>query len=257
MRRPARHLALCLLHALVSGAAHAQDPVAAMRDLIARGYWNSAAQLNGPNLVDARPDDPEAHLLLATALFLTGDVAGAAARLEVATSLVEGGVPAAHVHLGGLIRAAQGDRAGAVRQLQIAFLRQPSYAYAMDWGRIAWQAGLDEDALTAFEAAARTPEGQREAWPDLARGRVLASSERWEEAIAAFRRALDVFEANDPGLARPPGPAYVEAWFRLGEAYEALGDLAQAEAAYKAARAVDPNHAPSVQAVDRLTRRLD
>ena len=257
MRAPAPVLALGLLLALAGGVARAQDPVAAMRDLIARGYWNSAAQLNGPNLVDARPEDPEAHLLLATALFLTGDVTGAAARLEVATSLVQGGVPAAHVHLGGLLRAAQGDGVGAVRQLQIAFLRQPSYAYAMDWGRIAWQTGLDEDALTAFAAAAETPEGQLEPWPELARGRVLASLERWDEAVAAFRRALDVFEANDPGLARPPGPAYVEAWYRLGESYEALGDFAQAEAAYKAARAVDPNHAPSVQAVDRLTRRLD
>jgi tetratricopeptide (TPR) repeat protein len=246
----------CLL-ALGAAVAQAQDPTAAMRDLIARGYWNSAAQLNGPNLVEARPDDPDAHLLLATALFLTGDVAGAAARLETATSLVQGGVPAAHVHLGGLIRAAQGDGAGAVRQLQIAFLRQPTYTYGMDWGRVAWQSGLTEDALTAFAAAAATPEGRVEAWPHLARGRVLASLARWEEAIAAFRRALDVFEANDPGLARPPSPAYVEAWYRLGEVYEAIGDLAQAEAAYKAARAVDPNHAPSVQAVDRLTRRLD
>lgn len=257
MRAPASVFTLALLLALASGVAHAQDPVAAMRDLIARGYWNSAAQLNGPNLVDARPDDPEAQLLLATALYLTGDFAGGAARLEIATSLVRGGVPAAYVHLGGLIRAAQGDGAGAVRQLQIAFLRQPSYVYGMDWGRVAWQTGLDDDALTAFAAAAETPEGRVEAWPHLARGRVLASLERWDEAVDAFRRALDVFEANDPGLARPPSPAYVEAWFRLGEAYEALGDLAQAEAAYKAARAVDPNHAPSVQAVDRLTRRLD
>lgn len=257
MRAPVRIVTLALLLAFAGGSALAQDPVAAMRDLIARGYWNSAAQLNGPNLVDARPDDPEAHLLLATALFLTGAIEGAAARLEVATSLVQGGVPAAHVHLGGLIRAAQGDPAGAARQLQNAYLRQPNYAYAMDWARVAWQSGLHEDALTAFAAAAETPEGRVEAWPDLGRGRVLASLGRWDEAIGAFRRALDVFEANDPGLARPPGPAYVDAWYRLGEAYEALGDLAQAEAAYKAARAVDPNHAPSVQAVDRLTRRLD
>jgi tetratricopeptide (TPR) repeat protein len=242
---------------LATSVALAQDPLAAMRDLIARGYWNSAAQLNGPNLVEARPDDPEAHLLFATALYLTGDLAAATAELDVATSLVAGGVPASHVHLAGLLRAAGGDPAGAARQLQNAFLRQPTYAYAMDWGRIAWQAGLEADALTAFAAAAETPQGRREAWPDLARGRVLASLGRWSEAVEAFRRALDVFEANDPGLARPPSPAYVESWYRLGEAYEAIGDPQQAEAAYRAARAVDPNHAPSVQAVDRLTRRLD
>lgn len=253
---PTLRILACLL-VLAAASAQAQDPLAAMRDLIERGFWNSAAQLNGPNLVQARPDDPEAHLLYATALFLTGDVAGAAARLEVATSLVTGGVPASHVHLGGLIRAAEGDPAGAARQLENAYLRSPTYDYAMDWGRIAWQAGLDGDALTAFEAAARTPEGQALAWPDLARGRVLGSLGRWTDAAAAFRRAIDVFEAHDPGGPRPPGPEYAEAWYRLGEAYEALGDLQQAEAAYRAARAADPNHAPAVQAVDRLTRRLD
>lgn len=242
---------------LLVGEAHAQDPLAAMRDLLERGYWNSAAQLNGPNLVQARPDDPEAHLLFATALFLTGDVEGARARLEAATSLVPGGVPASHVHLAALIRAADGDAAGAARQLQNAYLRQPTYAYAMDWGRIAWQAGHEDDALAAFEAAATTEAGQRESWPHVARGRVLGSLERWSEAIEAFQTALDVFEANDTGATGPPGPVYVEAWYRLGAAYEALGDLPQAEAAYRGARAVDPNHAPSVQAVDRLTRRLD
>jgi tetratricopeptide (TPR) repeat protein len=242
---------------LLLGMAQAQDPIAAMRDLLDRGYWNSAAQLNGPNLVQDRPDDPEAHLLFATALYLTGDVAAAKARLEVATALVAGGVPASHVHLAALIRAAEGDPTGAARQLQNAYLRQPSYAYAMDWGRIAWQAGLAEDALAAFEAASTTTDGRRESWPHVARGRVLGSLGRWQEAVAAFQSALDVFEANDPGGARPPGPVYVEAWYRLGVAYEALGDARQAEAAYKAARAVDPNHAPSVQAVDRLTRRLD
>lgn len=251
----ARPLALALALLLAAGVAHGQDALRAMRDLIERGYWHSAAQLNGPNLVALRPDDAEAHLLYATALYLTGDAAAAAERLTQATALVTGGVPASHVHLAALIRAEQGDPVGATRQLQNAFLRQPSYAYAMDWGRVAWQAGLTDDAVSAFEAAAATPEGAREAWPHLARGRILAGRGDWEPAIAAYRQALDVYEANDPGGPRPPGPVYVESWYRLGEAYEAVGRLRDAEAAYRAARSVDPNHGPSVQAVDRLARR--
>ncbi len=247
-------LALCLA---LAATAVAQGEQQAMRDLIQRGYWHSAAQLNGPNLVARYPDDHEAHFLYATALYLTGDVAGAAERLAVATSLVAGGVPAEHVHLAALIRADQGDPAGAVRQLQNAFLRHPTYGYAMDWGRVAWQAGLTSEALAAFEAAVATPEGAREAWPQLSRGRVLAALGRWNEAVAAYRDALDVYEAYDPGGPRLPGPVYVEAWFRLGEAHEALGELREAEAAYRAARSVDPNHAPAVQAVDRLARRGD
>jgi tetratricopeptide (TPR) repeat protein len=249
-------LVLGLLLAFVTTAV-AQDALQPMRDLIQRGYWHSAAQLHGPNLITEFPDQSEAHLLYATALYLTGDVAGAAARLAVATGMIRGGVPASHVHLAALIRADQGDPAGAARQLQNAFLRDPTYAYAMDWGRVAWQAGFADEALAAFRAAASTPEGSREAWPHLARGRVLAAQRRWTEALDAYRTALDVYESFDAGGPRLPGPAYVEAWFRLGETYEALGQLRDAEAAYRAARSVDPNHAPSVQAVDRMTRRGD
>lgn len=257
-RRPTRRLlcAALALALLTPALAQADDEGArALRDLIDRGYWHSAAQLSGPALVAQRPDDPEAHLLYATALFLTGDLAEAAERLAIATALTSGGLPVAHAHLAALIRAEQGDVAGAARALQNVFLRQPTYAFAMDWGRIAWQAGLLDDAANAFEAAAGTDQGAREAWPHLSLGRVHAARGRWEAAVAAYLRALDVFEANDPGGAGPPSPVYVEAWYRLGEAYEALDRLREAEAAYRAARSVDPNHGPSVQAVDRFTRR--
>jgi tetratricopeptide (TPR) repeat protein len=253
-RRPMLPLLVVVLLSSL-GSASAGEDLQAMRDLIQRGYWHSAAQLNGPNLVAQHPEESEAHLLYATALYLTGDVAGAAERLAVATALIRGTLPASHVHLAALIRSDQGDPAGAARQLQNAYLRHPTYAYAMDWGRVAWQAGLADEAVAAFEAAAATPEGAREAWPHLARGRVMAAMGRWSDALAAYRRALDVYEAHDPGGPRLPGPVYVEAWFRLGEAHEALGQLRDAEAAYRAARSVDPNHAPSVQAVDRMTRR--
>lgn len=246
-------IALALLTLPVPAAA--QEAVQAMRDLIDRGYWHSAAQISGPALVAQRPDDPEAHLLYATALFLAGDVAEAAQRLAIATDLTSGGLPVAHAHLAALIRAEQGDVAGAARALQNVFLRQPTYTYAMDWGRLAWQARLLDDAVSAFEAAARTREGSGEAWPHLSLGRIHAARGQWDAAVAAYLVALDVFEAHDPGGTGPPSPVYVESWYRLGEAYEALGRLREAEAAYRAARSVDPNHGPSVQAVDRFARR--
>jgi tetratricopeptide (TPR) repeat protein len=256
----ARALLLALLLALAgaaSSAAARDAALAQMRDLLARGYYNSAAQLNGPNLVQEYPDDAEAHLLYAQALYLVGDLAGAAARLARATEHAGNGVPPEHVHLGGLIRAAQGDAAGAVRPLQNAFLRTRSYEYAMDWARVAWQAGMYQEALEAYGAAAGTARGRTEPWPALGRGRLLAALDRTTEAIAAFELAIEVFEANDPGGPRLPSPAYVEAWFRLGAAYERLGDLVSAEVSYKAARSVDPNFGPAVQALDRLSRRVD
>ena len=260
MRRtaPLRGPILLLAGLLLFGSVHARDDaVRQMRDLLTRGYYNSAAQLNGPNLVQRFPDDPEAHLLYALALYYVGDTAGAQARLDEATTLTRGSVPAEHVHLDGLLRASRGDALGAVRALQNAFLRDPRYGYAMDWARVAWQAGMYGDALDGFAAAAQTEQGQREPWPHVGRGRILLALERTEEAIRAFETAIEVFEAFDTGVARVPSPAYVEAWFRLGEAYEAIGRLADAEVSYKAARSADPNYGPAVQALDRLSRRLD
>jgi tetratricopeptide (TPR) repeat protein len=241
---------------LAAPAAAREGALAQMRDLLARGYYNSAAQLNGPNLVQNFPDDPDAHLLYATALFLVGDLAAASERLAMATDRAGGGVPPSHVHLGGLIKAAQGDPLGAVRPLQNAFLRSRSYEFAMDWARVAWQAGLFEEALVALSEAATTERGRRQPWPHLSRGRLLAALGRTSEAIIAFETAIDVFEANDPG-GLLPSPAYVEAWYRLGEAYESLGETTRAEVSYKAARGADPNYGPAILALERLARRVD
>ncbi len=255
LRRPILLLATLLL--LIGPVTARDDAMASMSDLLARGYYSSAAQLNGPNLVQRFPDDPEAHFLYARALYYAGDIAGAQASLDQATALTSGSVPARHVHLGGLLRFARGDAADAVRALQNAFRREPEYVYAMDWARVAWQAGLYDAALAGFGAAADTAQGRREPWPHVGRGRILLAIGRVEEAIGAFETAIEVFELHDTGDARLPSPAYVEAWYRLGEAYESLGRLIEAEVSYKAARSSDPNFGPAVQAIDRLTRRVD
>ncbi len=255
-----RFLGLCLtaLLALPSSVALAQ-PVNAqleqMRALLAQGYYNSAARLNGPELVARYPENGEAHYLYARALYLTGDMEGAAQHLERSIELVGDSDPGV-ANLQGLLRAAQGDAAGALRALQNAFLRSRDYQYAMDWGRVAWQAAMYEEAIAAFDAAARTDRGQRELWPWIDKGRLLVLLGRPQEAIQAFTTAIDVFEATDPGEARPT-PAYVEAYYRLGDVYERLGDLSRAEINYRAARTADPNYAPAVQALDRLSRSFE
>src|SRR6056297_512503 len=222
-------LALAAL-ALAGQAAGQPDPASAMRDLLARGYYNAAAQLEGPNLVQQRPDDPEAHYLYARA---------------------------AYVHLNGLLRAAEGDTEGALRSLENAFLRSRDYQHGMDFGMIAWRDGRLETALAAYAAAAETTRGQREPWPHLNRGRILARIGRTDAAVEAFETAIEVFEQADPGGVRPPSAAYVEAFYRLGRLREAAGELARAEQDYKAARSIDPNYTPAIQALDALTRRLE
>lgn len=237
--------------------ASAQAAFDQMRGLLDRGYYNSAAQLNGPDLVARYPEDPEAHYLYARALYLTGNLTAASAQLDRAVQLAGATVRPSYVHLGGLLKAAAGDPQGALRSLQNAFLRTQSYEDAMDWGRVAWQAGAYPEALQAFEAAAGTDEGKGQMWPHLDRGRLFMFLGRYQDAVAELNAAIDVFEANDPGGARPGSPAYVEAFYRLGEAYEQLGDLDQAETNYRSARTADPNYAPAIAALDRLSRSFE
>jgi tetratricopeptide (TPR) repeat protein len=256
----ALRLALACLLLVGAGLAAAQAQPSAselrqMQDLLDQGYYNSAARLNGPDLVSRFPDSGEAHYLYARALYLTTEWSRAATHLQRALDLVGDSDPRL-VNLQGLIRAAEGDAAGALRALQNAFLRSRDYGFAMDWGRVAWQAGQYVEAIQAFDAAAQTEHGARELWPHIDKGRLLMLLGRHAEAIQAFSHALDVFEATDPGGSRPT-PAYVEAYFRLGEAYESQGDLARAEVNYRAARTADPNYTPAVQALDRLSRSFD
>lgn len=227
-----------------------------MEALLAQGYYNSAARLNGPELVARYPESARAHFLYARALYLTGDMERADAALQRVIAL-DGDSDPAVVNLQGLLRAAAGDPAGALRALQNAFLRSRDYRFAMDWGRVAWQAGRFEEAVTAFDAAAGTSAGRKELWPLVDKGRLLTYAGRLDEAIAAFNAAIDVFEATDPGEARPGSPAYVEAYYRLGEVYERLGQVERAEVNYRAARTADPNYAPAVQALDRLSRSFE
>ena len=44
------------LLAVLLGLAGAQAELDAMNDLLGRGYYNSAAQINGPDLIDRYPD---------------------------------------------------------------------------------------------------------------------------------------------------------------------------------------------------------
>ncbi|MDZ7708103.1 MAG: tetratricopeptide repeat protein [Trueperaceae bacterium] len=254
---PARAALVAIVAAALLGLSSGQgDPASAMRDLLARGYYNAAAQLEGPNLVQQRPDDPEAHYLYARAAWLTDDLTTARRELDAALALV-GSPPAPYVHLNGLLRAAEGDAEGALRSLENAFLRSRDYQHGMDYGLIAWREGRLETALSAYAAAAETTRGQREPWPHLNRGRILARVGRSDEAVEAFEMAIEVFERSDPGGVVPPSAAYVEAFYRLGRLREAAGDLARAEQDYKAARSIDPNYTPAIQALDALTRRLE
>lgn len=253
---------LLLLLLLAINPVFGQTPLEQMRDLLERGYYNSAARVTGPALVESEPGNAEAHFLYSRALYLTGDLDAARAALDRALELRGSSADPAYNHLNGLLRAAAGDLEGGARLLRNAFVRSREYEHAMDWGRVAWRAYRLEEALEAYRAASDTEEGGRLPWPHLNRGRLLTFLGRTEEAIAAYRTAIQVFEEHDTGEARP-SPAYVESYFRLGEIYERLAAesdsnryLQLAADHYRAALTGDPNYAPAIEALDGLTRRL-
>ncbi len=243
-----------ILVVLLLPLALAQSAFNQMQDLLDRGYYNSAAQLNGPELVKTYPDQSNAHYLYGEALYLTGNVAAAQTQLDLATKLTKGEPDPRYLHLGGLLKAAEGDPAAAITPLKTAFQSTHDYTYAMDWGRAAWQAGSFDVALQAFQAATGTDAGKASMWPLLDQGRILIYLGRYQDAIQKLNDAIDVFEATDPGGARPGSPAYVEAFYRLGQVYEKLGNVSQAETNYRSARTADPNYAPAIDALDRLSR---
>lgn len=230
----------------------AQSPLEAMQREIDEGRYALAAQVSGPSLVRDFPDNPEAHYLYAYALYLTGSLDAARAELEVALSLASNPDPK-YDFLGGLVLAAQGDTRGAKALLKGTFARSQDYEVALAWGRVAWQDRDYEEALEGYTAAANTEQGQREVWPHLNRGRMLKALGRLDEAVSAFQRAIEVFQANDPG-STVPDPGYVEAFFRLGEVYELKEDTRQAISFYEAALGADPNYSPARAAIDRLKR---
>ena len=259
LAKPLWRLSLCVTASWLVAGAYAQDALGDMRALLGSGSYYYAAQVAGPALVTENPEAPEAHFLYSRALYLTGDAAAAGVQLGAARRLAGGDTPD-YLWLDGLLQAATGNLEEAEKLLQRAFVEaqtagqtgDTAYDMAMDWGRVAWQRDDIGGALRAFEAAATTERGQREPWPNLNRGRLLIYSGDYKAAIAALEAAITVFEQNDTAAEGLPSPAYVEAYYRLGQVYELEGDRSTAAQHYEFARVVDPNYAPALEALARL-----
>ena len=232
----------------------ATSPLEEVRTLLQEGLYALAAQVEGPQLIEAMPESAEAHYLYAKALYLTGDLATAQTQLEEVRA--QGEPKAEYAQLEALIAAARGDLVGAQSLLEATLEQSPSYEIAMDLGRVAWQAGDFEGARRAYERAATMPEGEREPWPHLHRAKLLALEGKYEESIKVWNNALNVLDRLSLADAEAgnalPSPAYVEAFYGLGEAYEALGETEQAASNYSAALAADPSFEAANEALERL-----
>lgn len=249
---------------LAAGAVQAQNSFHQLEDLLERGLYNSAALVAGPALVEANPDNRRAFELYARALLLSGDSDSARDALEAMFRLgPDEPVSPSELQLTALILAEEGEMSLALPLVKAAATQTGSYSYAMDWGRIAWQAMDVEEAELAYRTAAETPRGQQEPWPWLDLGRLLMFQGRLGDAEAALEQAIATYEAFDTG-ASLPSPAYVEAFYRLGELEElrfastdANESLARAASNYRSALVGDPNYSPARRALERLEADSD
>lgn len=224
--------------------------VVALRELLAGGYYALAAQVEGPQAVKAQPQNAEAHLLYARALYFVGNLGAAEAQLARAEPLpATPALKRSLTHLDALVRAAEGDTGRATRLLAQVFKAAPNYDVAMDWGQVAWQGGDLETALRAYREAAGTPKGKTEPWPSLNYARVLLQRGQFRAAIAPLGTTLTILE-QDPNPR--PSPAYAEAFYRLGQAHEAMNETQEAISNYQAAFSADPSYTPAEDALRRL-----
>lgn len=249
---------LLLCCTLLAGSAAAQS-LQQLRDQLDRGLYSSAARVTGPALLEQFPADQQVRYLYSLALYLTGNSEEASRQFELLPATTSEVPEADYLHLSGLLRAARGDPAGALPDLTRAYSLSRTYRHAMDWARTAWQAQDYETALQAYLLAAGTERGSREPWPFLDQGRLLITLGRYEEAVTALERAIQVFEEGDTDDSRP-SPAYVEAFYRLGIAHQRRGEqegsaefLSLAENNYRAALSADPDYQPAASALAALS----
>ena len=240
---------LALIH-LVFTLGLAQD-VESLRQKLEDGLYSSVVLL-GSELLNQEPENAEAHLLYAYGLYYTSDFVNA--RLEFDKAQILKINPSPEVkHLSGLLKASEGDVQGAFEDLQTAFEETQDYQIAMDWGQVAWANNLPEKALEAFAKASQTPFGQTQIWPELNRGRIFhLSLQNSEAAIEAYEKALQIFDENDFGSESSPG--YFEILFRLGQVYEAQGDIEQAKLYYESINNLDPNYEPALATLEHLSQ---
>lgn len=145
----------------------------------------------------------------------------------------------AHNNRGNVYRQ-QGQDQRALEEYQAALRLFPGYAMARaNLGVMARKQGAEEEARRHFEAAAALGnEVLAVAFAHRQLADLYAQRGEWDRAVAACRRALSV-RPND-----------ARAYLALGEGLQALGQVAPALEAYRAASTLD--HRPHICAEARL-----
>jgi len=230
----------------IAEAVLAQEPsrpealfVLAKVDLARRRYDEAVTSLR--RAVDGRPDWAQAHFLLGTALFFSGDAAGARSELTRVTELdptnLEGIRMLARVH------ARLGDHALAVETGERALAREPGHVATriLVAQSLVHERRFDE----ALGRLLAIPEEKRGAEGNFAIGRIYAFRDEPENARKYLHLALEA------------RPAHAEVLGALAQVDARDGKLADSYERIRAARDANPNDASLEVLFGELSLRME
>ncbi|RMH00611.1 MAG: tetratricopeptide repeat protein [Deltaproteobacteria bacterium] len=226
--------------------------------LLRRGDKKALAKLLGDSLDDPRA--PADLLLLGARLRLAEGKLDAAKGLADRVLEREPNNWSAHL-VRGQVLMAEGDPEGAMLELQQARPTEPDAEVELWMGKVLEANGRGEEALAHYRRAVELDGDMAEA--RIAYGAALA-------ARGAAKAALEQLQVVVRGDARPSAAAYVA----LGRAYRDLGRIEDAVAAFRKARKLDPTlreaaywegrilsernkHAAAVVALERAVQGAD
>lgn len=188
---------------------------------LAEAAWAEALAVY-QHLAELRPQEASVYLAMGDAYSRLGRLEDAAAAYQRATELE---ASANAFTLLGLMKVQLGDIDGATASYRQALALDPNHAAAhQSLGNAYQMQGNPAEAAAEYRTAIALAET---AFLQIQLGTVLGRLGRGDEALAALARALEL----DPQAA--------EAYNQIGLIYANQGDLAQAEAAYRAAIDLD------------------
>ncbi|MGE4013157.1 MAG: tetratricopeptide repeat protein, partial [Alphaproteobacteria bacterium] len=166
----------------------------------------------------------------AIACYQSKDLAGAAEACNAVLALAPHHADARHVL--GLVEFARGNTETAIEQLLLAVTANPTAAdFHFNLGQVFERAKRYDEALAAYRRACEVEPARPTAHFRL--GRLLGVLRQWREAIAPLMAAARL----DPRNAR--------IWFSLGLSQYHAGDPAAAEASYRTCLSVEPDDYPA------------
>jgi tetratricopeptide (TPR) repeat protein len=235
--------------------AQALTDLAPIRAKLEQGDFISAIPKLEAHL-KTKPNDAEAHFLLARAYYLAGGVVNLGRSSDHIKEALKASVPRLEYYwLQGLIQAVQGKFQLALSNLRVAATGESRattardfYRFSMDWGAVAWRSGDLRQGLEAYRRANKADPTQP--FPLLNQGVIYLSLREPERAEPELTKAVVLFQQY-----APKHPAFAEAQYNRGRALESLGRFEAARSAYRAALSLDPSFKVARDALEALSSR--